>query len=128
MRVPMFITAAAVACLSGSCAQPLAAPGADFSREVAGRTPGPAQSCVLSNATQNIRVLDAATLAYGWGRTVYINRLGGMCPGITPTSTLIVEAHGAQYCRGDRVRGREMGATIPGPACPLGDWVPYRQP
>lgn len=125
---PLMLIAVAAAGLAGSCAQPIAAPGARLGEETAGRAPGPAQSCILANPTQNLRVLDSENLAYGWGRTIYVNHLAGACPGIEPMSTLIIEAHGAQYCRGDRVRGLEMGAIIPGPTCILNDWVPYRRP
>jgi hypothetical protein len=124
MRCLMLIAAVTIA----SCAPSVTPPASDFARVTAGRTPGPAQSCISSNQAESLRVLDSATLAYGSGRTVYINHLGGPCPGIAPLSTLFVETQGTQYCRGDRVRGREIGAIIPGPSCLLGDWVPYRTP
>jgi hypothetical protein len=78
---------------------------------------------------EGLRPLNSATFAYGHGRTIYINNIGGACPGIEPLSTLIVEPGIAgEFCRGDHVRGREIGASIPGPTCILGDWVPYRMP
>jgi hypothetical protein len=65
-------------------------------------------------------------LVYRERDTVYVNRLGADCPGMRPLTTLIVEAHGSQYCRGDRVRAAETGSTVPGPFCVLRDFVPYR--
>jgi hypothetical protein len=44
-----------------------------------------------------------------------------------PLATLIVESHGSQYCRGDRIRAVEPPSAVPGPACVLRDFVPYRR-
>jgi hypothetical protein len=111
----------------GSCARP-AAPNdtTAFARELAGHVAGPAQSCVTTFPNQNLRVIDTSTLAYGEGRTIYVNRLAAPCPGIEPLNTIIVHTYGSQYCRGDRVQGREPGAIIAGPQCILNDWIPYR--
>jgi hypothetical protein len=65
-------------------------------------------------------------VAYGFGRTIYINHFGGPCPGVAQLNTLIVDVQTDRYCRGDRVRGLEPGAIIAGPTCILGDWIPYR--
>jgi len=110
----------------GSCAQQMEDPQAGLARELAGYTPGEARSCVPTSPNTNLRVVDGATLAYGYGRTIYVNRLASACPALEPTNTLIVDAQGGQYCRGDRVRGLEPGGIIPGPSCNLQDWVPYR--
>jgi len=126
MRALMLMTAAT---LIASCSRPVAPPGASFAHEVAGRVAGRAQSCISSEQRQGLRVIDPETIGYGWGKTIYVSHLGAPCPGIESTSTLIVEPGTAgQYCRGDHVRGREMGANISGPICILGEWVPYRMP
>lgn len=126
MRALMLIAAAATI---ASCTRPATPPGSDFARETAGRVAGPAQSCVSTSPAQNLRVLDPQTLAYGWGRTVYVNHLRSPCPAIAQLNTIIVEPGlGGSYCSGDRVRGLEPGAIIAGPTCILGDWVPYRTP
>lgn len=110
------------------CSRPAVPPGADLARTIAGRVADRPQSCVPTQSTSNLRVIDAATVAYGSGRTIYINPLGGACPGLRELSTIIVEAHGSQYCRGDHFRAVEPTGGIPGPVCVLGDWVPYRRP
>ena len=126
MRALMLIAAAAVI---ASCSRPVTPPGASLAEETAGRTAGPAQTCVSAFPNQNLRILDPQTIAYGYGNTIYINRLPGACPALSQFNTIIVDAaSGGQYCRGDRVRGLEPGALIPGPSCNLGDWVPYRKP
>jgi hypothetical protein len=126
MRALMLIAAAAVV---ASCSRPVTPPGSSFAEETAGRTAGPAQTCVSAFPNQNLRILDPQTIAYGYGNTIYVNRLPGACPALSQFNTIIVDAgSGGQYCRGDRVRGLEPGALIPGPTCNLGDWVPYRKP
>lgn len=126
MRALVLIAAAA---LIASCTRPVSPPGGNFAQVTAGRVAGPVQTCISTNPSENLRVLDAQTLAYGNGRTVFINHLPGACPGLGELNTTIVDASsGSQYCRGDRVRGLEIGAIIPGPTCNLGDWVPYVRP
>ena len=110
------------------CSRPVAPPGADLAQMLAGRVAGRPQSCVPTQSTSGLRVIDAATLGYGSGPTIYVNRLGGPCPGVRELSTIIVEVHGSEYCRGDHFRAVEMAATIPGPVCFLGEWVPYHRP
>ncbi len=110
-----------------SCSRPVTPPGSEVAQVLAGRVAGQPKSCISTDQSSGLRAIDEQTLAYGNGRIIYINRLGGPCPGVRPLSTLIVEAEGTQYCRGDRVRGREIGSIIAGPTCILGDWVPYRR-
>ena len=117
-----FIVAAAAGCA------PQPAPDTSgLARELAGYTPGQPQSCIGTFANQNLRVIDPQTIAYGNGRTIYVNKLQAPCPAVDQLNTLIVEAQVGQYCRGDRVRGLEPGGIIPGPSCVLQDWVPYRR-
>ncbi|MES2120764.1 MAG: hypothetical protein V4513_09335 [Pseudomonadota bacterium] len=125
MRSLMPLAAFAVA----SCApQPPAPPNMAFAQELAGHVAGPQQTCVSTSPDQNLRVVDSRTVAYGWGRTIYVNQLAAECPSLSPYNTLIVEASAGQYCRGDRVRALEPGGIIPGPSCNLGNWVTYREP
>jgi hypothetical protein len=126
MRALMLTAAAA---LVAGCSSPVAPSGSTAAQETAGRVAGPPQSCVSTFTQENLRVLDSGTVAYGHGRTIYVNTMGAACPGMEPLATLIVEPGlPGRYCRGDHVRGREYGASIPGPTCNLGDWVPYRLP
>ena len=126
MRALMLIAAAA---LVASCSSPVTPPGAGFAEAIAGRVAGPPKTCISNNPAENLHVLDPQTVAYGYGRTIYINRLAAPCPALSQFNTIIAEAStGNEYCRGDRVRGLEPGAIIAGPSCNLGDWVPYRIP
>jgi hypothetical protein len=102
--------------------------GAELARQLAGRSAGAAQRCAPITQAAPLEIVDRQTLAYRVGSTIYVNRLANGCPGLRPFNTLVIETQGSQYCRGDWVRSVEPGASIPGPICPLGDFVPYRLP
>ena len=110
------------------CATAGDTPEALLSRELAGLTAGAPQACVPVHQNQALQALDAGTIVYRTPQAVWVNRLAGACSGLRPTSTLIVETFSGRFCRGDLVQGLEPGSTIPGPNCPLGDFVPYRRP
>lgn len=111
--------------LASACAAS-SAREADLSRELAGRTAGPAQNCVPASAGDSLVPRDSQTLVYRRGDTLWVNRLAAACPGLNAMSTLIVEVHGSQYCRGDPIRAVEPGQGIPGPICVLGSFTPWR--
>lgn len=123
---PLSLVPAAAAVALASCAQPPAPPGAAVAQALAGRVAGRAQTCVAEFGSDHPYVIDPQTIAYGYGKTIYINHLAAPCPDIDRMNILITEVHGGSYCRGDHIRGVEPGGIIPGPVCILGDWVPYR--
>src|SRR6478609_7488381 len=99
MRALMLTAATA---LVASCSSPVHHSGSTAAQETAGRVAGPPQSCVQTYTQENLRILDSGTVAYGHGRTIYINTMGTACPGMEPLSTLIVEPGlPGRYCRGD---------------------------
>jgi hypothetical protein len=111
----------------GSCAAPQ--PGAERqgpAQELAGRTVGAPQRCVLIEQSQSLRTSDndRHTLLYGSGRTIWANHLDPQC-GFGSDDILVTEPIGSYYCRGDLVRSIDRLSHIPGPACVLGDFVPY---
>ena len=127
MRSMVLIAGLALAgCSANEVRGPEINPG--FVRELAGRVTGPPQTCISTFGDQNVRVIDARTIAYGSGRTIYVSQLQSACPALRPHNTIIVERTGSQLCRGDHVRGLETGAIIPGPICIVQDWVPHRIP
>jgi hypothetical protein len=126
MRALMLV---AVAAALASCSRPSTVGDNGFADPIAGRVLGEPQSCINTNSAENLHPLDAQTIAYGYGRTIYINRLAAACPAVGELNALIVEPGlPGQYCRGDRIRSLEPGSIIPGPTCNLGDWIPYRRP
>lgn len=116
---------AVVALLLMSCSQAEPRTSTAAIPDLAGRTAGAPRRCVPAQQTSALHVLDSHTLLYGGGRTIWLNRLASDCPGITRMDVLIVEPTGSQYCRGDRVRSVDPVSKTPGPACVLGDFVPY---
>jgi hypothetical protein len=101
----------------------------DLATELTGRTSGPPQDCVPIEQMSNLRPVDAQTLVVERGPTLYVNHLAGSCGNLDSTDTLIVEAHGSEYCRGDHFRAKPFGGgVVPGPVCTLGAFVPYRRP
>ena len=86
---------------------------------------------LLLSSLAAVAALSLSAAQAGWqgpeAQPLFINEANPS--GYNYAPSLIVEGGtGGQYCRGDRVRGLEPGAIIPGPTCNLGDWVPYRQP
>lgn len=113
--------------LLAGCAQALAPAdqGTALAR-VAGAPTGPARACVSPSQGEAMMVVDEQTVAYRFGRSLWVSRLESPCPGLTPTSTILIERFGSQVCRGDRIRTIEPGLSIPGGACLLGDFTPHR--
>lgn len=94
--------------------------------QLAGRTAGAPQHCVLMQPGESLRSAegDGHTLIYGSGRTIWVNHLGSQC-GFHWNDTLLTEPFGSHYCRGDIIRSFDPTSHIPGPSCILGDFVPY---
>jgi hypothetical protein len=118
---------AALGLVVGSCAAPQ--PGGEQqgpARELAGRSAGAPQRCVLIQQSESLRVSDSNrhTLLYSSGRIIWANHLGQQC-GFGTDDVLVTEPIGSYYCRGDLVRSFDRFSRIPGPTCILGDFLPY---
>ncbi|HVU29917.1 MAG TPA: hypothetical protein VHE36_05900 [Sphingomicrobium sp.] len=120
-----FLNALGMILLAG-CAIPEPTEVPQQPRELAGRSPGAAQRCVLIEATQSLHVSDndRHTLLYGSGKTIWASSLGPDC-GFSRNDVLVSEPIGSYYCRGDIIRSFDRYTRIPGPSCRLGDFVPY---
>jgi len=94
--------------------------------ELAGRSPGPPDRCVPTVQLNSLRRSenDPHTLIYGGGRTIWANNLGQCRFGAD--DILVTEPHGSTYCRGDLVRSIDRTSHLPGPACVLNDFIPFR--
>ena len=125
MRTSMRTLVAAL--LIGGCTNSVQSDRTPLGLELAAKPSGPAQACVPVSANENIAVMPDGTLGVRTGKTLWINDTGKACKNISAMSTLIVERHGPQICRGDHVRAVELTGGIPGPVCILGDFVPYRE-
>jgi hypothetical protein len=126
MRSLFLLTALAGCAPTGM--EPHSARADELAVLLAGRAPGPAQSCVSETGTTALRVIDSRTIVYERGRTVWVNRLRADCPGLRADDPLIIKSTGSGYCRGDQIRSFEPYRSVPGPLCVLGDFVPHRRP
>jgi hypothetical protein len=119
-----------LAVLAASCAapSPRERDARALDEELAGRVAGASQDCAGGGVNDRLVVAAPGVLAIRDGRTLWVSRLDSACAYIDPTDTLIVDAHGSRYCRGDRVRGLEPGVSIPGPSCLVEAFTPYRRP
>ena len=98
-----------------------------LARELAGRTAGPAQTCV-STSRLGTATIYGDTLLYRDGATLWTNTIA-QCPGLSRDPILINEVFGGQSCENDLMRTVDRGAgAIPGPTCRLGKFTPYRKP
>jgi hypothetical protein len=112
------------------CAAPAAdGPSRDqeaLTRTLADRVAGEPRDCIDPESSASLTVVDSRTVTYRQGSTLWVSRLRDECPGLRPLDSLIVEVEGGQYCRNTRFRAVSPGASIPGPTCFLGEFVPYR--
>lgn len=115
-----------IALLSACTAPPPRAERGVPAVELAGRTTGAPQRCVMLNRIDGIRVSesDRHTLLYGSGKVVFANHLGPGC-GFRFDDIPVIEPFGSYLCRGDIVRSFDRTSHIPGPTCVLQEFIPY---
>lgn len=94
---------------------------------LAGRTAGAPVDCMDLRSGVGPDVVDPRTILYRESsRRVWRAEIAeGSCPSLRPLTTLIVEVHGTQLCRGDRFRTIDGGDVVPGPYCRFGRFTPY---
>jgi len=126
-RIVSHLGIGALTVAASSCAPAETSPSTVAIPDLAGRTAGAPQRCVPTQPTEALRVVDSHTVLYGNGGTIWVNRLATECPGMTRMDILIIEPMGTEYCRGDKARSVDPVSHIPGPACVLGDFVPYKR-
>lgn len=93
---------------------------------LAGRVAGKPQDCVALSRIDGPQIIDHQTLLYTQsGRRVWRNDLPSACPGLHADDIVIVEAFGANLCRGDHFRTVSRSGSIPSAPCRLGIFTPY---
>ena len=86
---------------------------------LAGRVPLRGMSCVPSTRDTDMRIIDANTLAFRVGTSVYIAQTTG-CANLSPNGmyTLLTRQEGAGgLCRGDPAQVVEAGSAVPVGSC-----------
>lgn len=110
------------------CAAPGATGGQSDAAELAdalkGRTAGTPQRCINASNLDAPRII-GETLVYRQGGRLWTTRAEDGCPSLAGDPLLIVEVYGSNLCRNDRFRTVPRGASIPGPYCRFGDFVPH---
>jgi hypothetical protein len=95
--------------------------------ELNGRIAGASRNCVQITArSESLRPArnNGHVLLYGSGKTIWASDLGS-CGFNRDNDILIVEPSTSSLCRGDIIRAVDRLSKIPGPACVLGDFIPY---
>ena len=101
---------------------------ARLTRELAGRTPGEARSCVRQSDLGASRTYgDQAIMFDGPGSLIYVNNLRGGCPGLKLGRSIRVKTTSSNLCTGDIAFAFEPVSGVDYGACPLGEFVPYRR-
>jgi len=112
--------------LLGACtvAPPTGAPGPIT--ELNGRIARAPVKCLHMNQNEALRTSEQNhnVLIYGSGRTIWLNQLAPGC-NFHDSDVLVTEPFGSSLCRGDVVHSFDRLSRIPGPACVLGDFIPY---
>ena len=119
----------AAALVLASCAAPQPAPEPQQpAAELAGYAAGAPVRCIGTDQLQGLRLSEnnRHVLLYGTGGKIWANPLGPC--GYGRDDVLVTEPFGSQICHGDIVHSFDRLSRIPGPACVLGDFVPYTRP
>jgi Family of unknown function (DUF6491) len=100
-----------------------------LARELKGKVAGEPRSCISNSRNiSSIRISDDTLLYRESGRTVYVNKLRGPCPGLTRgDDIMVVETFSGQLCSGDLIRLVDRTSGIQGPVCSLGEFTPYKK-
>jgi len=98
-----------------------------LARALAGRTPGPATRCVHNFRSSDMKIIDDGTILFGDGKTIYLQRPVGGCPGLHIGGNTLVARQFVtnRACQGDinEVVDARNGITIG--SCVFEDFVPY---
>jgi hypothetical protein len=101
----------------------------DFQKAIAGRTPGPPQSCVQQRLLQGNKTYGQSVIVFGdtADSMIYLNRPPAGCPELRGHAALRTRTTTDQLCRNDIVTVFDPTTGIEFGGCGLGDFVPYRR-
>lgn len=97
---------------------------------LAGRTQGAPLRCIPSYRADQMQVIDDNTILFRDGRTVYVQKPRGGCPGLASGGrTLVSRKFGtSDSCDGDINHLVDLSSGIGGGSCVYGPFVPYTKP
>lgn len=100
---------------------------ADLAKEIVGKVAGKPRSCIALDDARGAKLFNDAIVYRVNRRLSYINGAKG-CNAFDIDPIFVNEVSNGQLCRGDVIRLISRSGGIPGPACVLGDFTPYRTP
>jgi hypothetical protein len=131
MTLAKLIPAAfALAALATAVPSPAAADAkgeAQLAKLLDGRVPGAPVHCLSRNERENMQVIDRTALVFRDGKTLYVNRPGGV-NFLTWSDIPVFKIWGDQLCSKDIAHLHDRSSGIGGPALVMGDFIPYRRP
>lgn len=96
---------------------------------LAGYVAGPPQRCIPTYRADRVQVIDAWTVLYRDGRTIYVQNPRGGCPGLGRGETLVTRQIGpAELCDGDLIHTVDLITRMRSGSCTFGPFIPYRKP
>jgi Family of unknown function (DUF6491) len=124
------------AALLASCATGLSQPTRtaeqqqELDKALAGRVAGAPVNCIPNYHTSGMQIVDDYTILFKDGRTIYLQRPRGGCPGIRSHSNILVTRlfGTTQLCSGDINHLVDPVSGIGGGACVFSQFVPYTKP
>lgn len=103
---------------------------AKLAKRLQGRTEGAPVSCIPNfRGNSRMEVIDAQTLLFRDGSTVYIQQPVGRCDRLDDDGYALVnrKAGGTQICSGDINELIDLSTGVYGGSCIYGPFVPYRK-
>ena len=105
-----------------------AAAQSELDAALAGRSPGPAMSCIPQRDIRHTRTIaDGVMLFEGPGDVVWVNRPGGGCGALRFGRAFRTRTPSSSLCRGDIVTVFDPVSGMEFAGCSLVDFVPYRR-
>jgi hypothetical protein len=124
--IPVAFAAAVLASAIPSAAAADAKGEAQLAKLLDGRVPGAPVHCLSRTQRDNMQVIDRTALVFRDGKTLYVNRPGGV-NFLTWTDVPVFKIWGDQLCSKDLVHLRDRSSGIGGPSMIMGDFIPYRR-
>jgi len=124
--IPAAFAAAVLATAIPSAAAADAKGEAQLAKLLDGRAPGTPVHCLSRSQRDNMQVIDRTALVFRDGKTLYVNRPGGV-NFLTWSDVPVFKIWGDQLCSKDVVNLHDRSSGIGGPAMIMGDFIPYRR-